>query len=252
MIQVHNKKVSSEMNRNYPPDRFLGSLVGIIGSAAAGGGSFKDVVGKIAEPLKKAFSGLFGDGISNEVRWLAQIYEFYVLGNPSATSRTKANPALAPDAQAWFSAVLGVPIYDRLRLTALMGWDVNTAAYIPGITDAQKVNNYKNMGTDTMDVPIEAIVKAVEIAKQFKFYPQTPGSWAKFGVVASPLPGLDAGGTGSIGGTGSGQTGSIKTTGSPLAGSVDRFAGIPISTILIGGGVLIVVILLIVVLTRKK
>lgn len=236
------------MNHNYPPDRFLGSLIGIIGTATEQademGGSLGDVIGKLAEPLKKAFSGLFGDGISNEVRWLAQIYEFYVKGNPSATSRTKANPALAPEAQAWFSAVLGVPIYDRLRLTALMGWDVNTAAYIPGITDAQKINNYKNMGADTMDVPIEAIAKAVEIAKQFKFYPQTPGSWAKFGVAASPLPGVGAGGTG--------QTGSIKTTGSPLAGSVDRFAGIPISTILIGGGILIVVILIIVVLTRKK
>lgn len=244
------------MNHNYPPDRFLGSLVDIIGNvtekAEDAGGSLGDIIGKLAEPLKRAFSGLFGDGISNEVRWLAQIYEFYVKGNPSATSRTKANPALAPEAQAWFSAVLGVPIYDRLRLTALMGWDVNTAAYIPGITDAQKINNYKNMGADTMDVPVEAIAKAVEIAKQFKFYPQTPGSWAKFGVAASPLPGVGAGGTGSIGGTGSGQTGSIKTTGSPLAGSVDRFAGIPISTILIGGGALIIVVLLIVVLTRKK
>lgn len=246
------------MNHNYPPDRFLGlgSLVDIIGSATEkaedAGGSLGDIIGKLAEPLKKAFSGLFGDGISNEVRWLAQIYEFYVKGNPSATSRTKANPALAPEAQAWFSAVLGVPIYDRLRLTALMGWDVNTAAYIPGITDAQKINNYKNMGADTMDVPVEAIAKAVEIAKQFKFYPQTPGSWAKFGVAASPLPGVGTGGTAGIGGVGSGQTGSIKTTGSPLAGSVDRFAGIPISTILIGGGVLIIVVLLIVVLTRKK
>ena len=63
---------------------------------------------------------IFGSNYSTStgVRWLVQLYEFYVLGLDT-TSDNHVNEANTANAQKWFAYVLGVPMYDRPRFDAL-------------------------------------------------------------------------------------------------------------------------------------
>lgn len=83
------------------------------------------VVGWIAGGVSKLVGTLlllFGNRYENssEVRHLIEKYEYKVLG-VDIHSRQDVNEALKEDAQGWFTLVLGVPIYDWLRVQALMG-----------------------------------------------------------------------------------------------------------------------------------
>jgi hypothetical protein len=161
---------------------------------AAGGGSSSpgtlDIASAIVSMLPGLvafFKGIFGNyQYSTDVRWLTQQYQYYVLGDGSATgthSSTGINEKFVPEAQTWFTAVLGVPIYDRQRLHALMGTRVSDGASL-NISDDQKVANYlRSDWTDTQGQDPAKVMRAVQIAKQFR-WGTIPGSWAKYGVPA--------------------------------------------------------------------
>lgn len=168
-------------------------------------------VAMVVIQLGNFFAKVFGKKhqFSTGVRWLTAYYAYYVLGDASATSSNRVNEQLAPEAQAWFSVVLGVPIYDRYRLHALMGTNPADGAPL-NKTDEQKINDYLNpQWTDTQGQSREAVAKAVQIAKQFR-WGAMPGSWAQYGVPANPPePVSETGDNGGTGGllnlTGNGQ-----------------------------------------------
>lgn len=172
---------------------------GCVGNAAIGGDEedsddafFVELLNKAVEEVKKFFDKVFGGGwqFSTGVRWLTAYYQLYVLGQANVTSSNKVDERYSPDAQGWFALVLGVPIYDRYRLHALMGTNPADGAPL-NKTDQQKVQEYLAFGPDTSSVDPVAVMQAVQIAKQFK-WGTAPGSWAKFSKaapdVSTPLP----------------------------------------------------------------
>lgn len=58
---------------------------------------------------------------STQVRWLTQLFEYYVQANCNSTSDNTVNESNVPTAQKWFAVVLGVPVYDRYRFNSLAG-----------------------------------------------------------------------------------------------------------------------------------
>jgi hypothetical protein len=110
------------------------AVVPVVGWVAAAGG---EVVG--------AFLQIFGNkySTSDNVRWLTAKYQYYVLGDPSATSNHHVNEANTANAQKWFSYVLGVPIYDQYRYHALRGTSPTTGQSL-NITRDQRAQNYLN------------------------------------------------------------------------------------------------------------
>lgn len=127
---------------------------------------------------------LFGNkyDASTGVRWLTQYYEKYVLGLPTRSDNTVDANNIGK-AQAWFYYVLGVPVYDKYRLGALMGSDPDNGTYLHW-TDEQKVQDYlKYAETDGIDPAV--VMQAVQIAKKMR-WSDPPGSWAGF----TPAPSL--------------------------------------------------------------
>lgn len=171
-----------------------------------GGASALDIGSAILSALPALvsfFKGVFGGNYqySTGVRWLTQQYQYYVLGQANATgthTSTGLNEQYTPEAQTWFSLVLGVPIYDRERLHALMGTNVVDGRPLNN-TDQQRVESYlRPQWTDTQGESPERVMRAVQIAKQFR-WGAAPGSWAKYGVPADkPEPTSDAAGGGGL------------------------------------------------------
>lgn len=195
--------MSGVMYRN----RVGGGIVGATASQPTGGGAtggmgFLDIASAVVgllPVLTSFFKSVFGGQYqySTGVRWLTQQYQYYVLGQANATgthTSTGLNEQYTPEAQAWFSAVLGVPIYDRERLHALMGTNVADGRPLNN-TDEQRVESYlRPAWTDTQAESRNRVMRAVQIAKQFR-WGAAPGSWAKYGVPADqPEPTSDAGG----------------------------------------------------------
>lgn len=88
------------------------AVVPVVGWIAAAGG---EVVGFFLSSFGSNYSQ------STQVRWLVQLYQYYVLNQPGITSDNKVNESYTANAQNWFAIVLGVPIYDRLRFNTLKG-----------------------------------------------------------------------------------------------------------------------------------
>lgn len=157
----------------------LGS-VPVVGWIAAAGG---ELIG--------GFLQLFGShyNLSTDVRWLTQKYEYYVLGLAGSTSDNHVNENNTPSAQKWFSAVLGVPIYDQLRYHALRGTSPQTGRSL-NISRDQRAKNYLASAPDAVKngVTYQDAYNATYPADQFKEnnidgnFP--PGSWK--GFVAAP------------------------------------------------------------------
>lgn len=162
------------------------------GTGGSSGPSATDIAStvlKLLPGLVSFFKGIFGDyTYTTGVRWLTQQYQYYVLGQANATGThtgSGVDEKYTPEAQTWFSAVLGVPIFDRERLHALMGTRVSDGAPLNN-TDAARVDSYlRPTWTDTQGVPREKVMRAVQIAKQFR-WGAMPGTWAQFGVPADP------------------------------------------------------------------
>jgi hypothetical protein len=77
---------------------------------------------------------------STQVRWLTCYYERMVLATPCQSDNT-VNAADSVPAQTWASYVLGVPIYDQLRLHTLKGTNPDTGATLNQSYDT-RANNY--------------------------------------------------------------------------------------------------------------
>jgi hypothetical protein len=121
---------------------------------------------------------------SPDVRWLIQLFEYYVKGNAGATSDNHiSSEADTQPAQAFFSVVLGVPIGGRKDFNILQSGDGNTNTPT-GLTPVQRAQNYlafKNLaGSITLDQATQAAI----IAGQLNPNGVKPGGWA--GLVAAP------------------------------------------------------------------
>jgi hypothetical protein len=153
------------------------------------------VVGWIAEDAGLVvgfFLKIFGSNYStsNDVRWLTEKYQFYVLGDSSATSNHHVNEANTANAQKWFSYVVGVPVYDQYRYHALRGTSPTTGKSL-NITRDQRAQNYLNtLSTqEKAQVTFAQALAATYPADQFKEngidgnYPA--GSWKSFTAAPS-------------------------------------------------------------------
>lgn len=145
------------------------------------------VVGQIAAIGVKLIGqiiSMFGNNYhtSTGVRWLCQYYEKYVLGLNTRSDNT-VNENNVPNAQSWFSYVLGVPIYDTYRFCALKGWDHNSESDLHN-TDQQRINNYLAF-PDCQGVNPQLVAAAVQIAKTLN-WTDPLGSWKN----RLPAPGV--------------------------------------------------------------
>lgn len=154
------------------------AYIPVIGWAAA-------IVGTVGGFFLSVFGSKYNT--STGVRWLTQRYQFYVLNQPSVTSDQKVSESYNAPSQAWFSTVLGVPIYDQYRYHALHGSDPNTGKMIPGITREQRALNYLQSAPDAVagGVTYDQALAATYEADKF-IEPGAPGSWAGF-TAASAL-----------------------------------------------------------------
>jgi hypothetical protein len=127
---------------------------------------------------------------SDNVRWLTAKYQYYVLGDGSATSNHHANEAYTQAAAKWFSYVVGVPVFDQLRYHALRGTSPVTGRSL-NLTRQQRGQNYLASAPDAVQqgYTLADAIAATYPADQFKengidgTYP--PGSWKLFPAAPS-------------------------------------------------------------------
>jgi hypothetical protein len=131
------------------------AAIPVVGWAAAVGG---ELVG--------GFLKIFGNKYtqSTSVRWLTQLYEYYVLGL-NTTSDNQVNEANVPMAQKWFSFVLGVPIYDRYRFNSIKG---STGISAVDNSISTRVKDYLHY-PDTQNVDPAIATEAAQISNLLNF-----------------------------------------------------------------------------------
>jgi hypothetical protein len=149
------------------------------------------VVGWIAEAAGSIIGGavaILGSKWteSTDVRWLQQLYEYYVLGNKNATSDNKVSTSVAEvqQAQAWFSVVLGVPIGGRKEFNILQSGNGDTNSPSGPVNPTQRANDYIAFKQLTGKIDPAIVEKAVWIANMMDPRTAAPGSWA--GALAAP------------------------------------------------------------------
>lgn len=206
-------------------------FIGATTSTTTKGFDFNAILTSAIPVLLNFFTGLFGGGwqYSTGVRWLTQLYQFYVLSQGGVTSSNKVDENLTPTAQAWFATVFGIPFYDKYRFHAIKGTNPDNGQPL-NITDQQKVQNYLNLGTDTKDIDPVKVMAAVQLAKKANFFPQTPGAW-KF--LENEAIGIDQSGSGS----GAGDSGSGGGGSDSGPGVMDWIKENPVLTAVIVGGI---------------
>lgn len=135
--------------------------------------------------LVGAMLSIFGNRYetSTGVRWLTQYYEKYVMGLNTRSDNT-VNEGNVDAAQTWFSYVLGVPIYDKYRLGALMGYDTDANRSL-NWTDEQKVQDYLKYD-EAKGIDPAIVMQAVQIAKKLK-WTDPLGGWASFPPAPSTI-----------------------------------------------------------------
>lgn len=196
--------MSCELSESKPVDaRLAGDISKATGSAkvvlvgsgitAAGG-----IIAIVAPPVSTVVGGivaavgalvgiagkLFGNKWhqSSGVRWLLQKYQFYVMGDTAATSSNHVNEAMLQEALNWFTAVLGVPIYDKYRYHALAGEDAGSGKMImPLQSYNQRAVAYMAF-PEAKDVSFDNAVLAAHLADQFD-ESGIAGSWSEFKIA---------------------------------------------------------------------
>jgi hypothetical protein len=153
------------------------------------------VVGWIAAAAGGIVGGalsIFGDTHqqSSDVLWLVQLYQQNVLGQTGITA-SNANDALTPQAQAWFSVVLGVPIGARSDFNILQSGDTNNNFNgISKLSDAQRGQLYlswKGAAAQGKVTLAQATEAAHIAAYAMNPYAASPKSWAGFTAAPSTL-----------------------------------------------------------------
>ena len=120
---------------------------------------------------------------STQVRWLAQLFKFYVVGDPTATSDNKVSDADVAPAQKWFALVLGVPVYDRYRFNSLAGKTGD--ANIDQSLDNRIKDYLRYPEVQAAGVTYAQASEAAQIAGSLPLNSQ-PGAWRN----ATPAPSL--------------------------------------------------------------
>lgn len=135
----------------------------------------------IGGELVGLFLQIFGNKYttSTKVRWLTQTYQYRVLNQSGVTSDNKVNEGYTQDAQKWFYAVIGVPIYDICRFHTLRGENCDTGQSL-GWTDQQAAQQYLAYGeVQKAGITMQEALQAVSIARSMRFQAGDPaGIWA--------------------------------------------------------------------------
>lgn len=122
---------------------------------------------------------------SDDVRWLIQLFQYYVQGQKNVTSDHLVNEALAQTAQAYFSVVTGVPIGGRKDLNILQSGDGNTNTPT-GQAAETRAANYLIWKGLTGKIPTDNAVQAANIAARLNFSAPA-GSWASLMPAPSTI-----------------------------------------------------------------
>jgi hypothetical protein len=172
------------------------AVVPVVGWIAAAGG---EVVGFFLTVFGSKYSS------STQVRWLTVYYERMVLGINTRSDNT-VNAANVAPSQNWFSIVLGVPIYDILRVHALKGTNSSTAASLNETMD-ERVNAYLAFpDVQQAGVTYEEALAAAQISDTMSWTAPL-GAWK--GMTAAPAL-IDENATQTTASTGTGFMASIQ------------------------------------------
>ena len=175
----------------------ISSAGGVIAAAGSAGiitapvaavvGGIVALVGGLVTLAGKLFGNKWHQ--SSGVRWLLQKYQYFVLGDTSATSSNHVNEALLQDAYNWWTAVLGVPIYDKYRYHALAGeWPDSGKMIEPRQTYSQRAAAYMAF-PEAANVSFDNAVLAAKLADQFD-ESLPAGGWQNFEIAPVFFSGL--------------------------------------------------------------
>lgn len=130
------------------------------------------VVGKVINII----GGLFPNWQnSTGVRWLIQLYQYYVLGQCNVTSDNHVDEKYMQEAHTWFAIATGIPVFDRYRWDALKGYKYGANQSL-NETFAQRIAAYQAF-PDSAGVPYDAIAHAVNVVDAIS-YNDPCGGWA--------------------------------------------------------------------------
>jgi hypothetical protein len=162
------------------------AMIPVVGDLAA-------ALGEVVGTFLIVFGSKYSSNLTTGVRWLMQMYQYYVLGQAGVTSDSKVNAADCIPAQQWFSAVLGVPIYDKYPWHALRGENGDTGASL-GQTNAQSANAYLAYpDVQKAGITYDQALEAVAIAKSMEYKGgDAPGIWASMPVAPALADSINA------------------------------------------------------------
>jgi hypothetical protein len=149
------------------------AVVPVVGWIAAAGG-------EVAGLFLSVFGSKYTE--STQVRWLTCYYERMVLAIACQSDNT-VNAADCTVAQQWASYVLGVPIYDQLRLHTLKGTNPDTAASLNQTYDTRAKNFLLYPDVIQAGVTYAQAYQAAQISDQLSWTAPL-GGWAA--MTAAP------------------------------------------------------------------
>jgi hypothetical protein len=135
------------------------------------GGAVTALAGTLLSVFGKRFEYTEG------VRVLVEKYMFKVLGY-DIHDPDKVDESLTQQAQAWFSLVLGVPIYDSWRVAALMGDPAAFPAPKPEYRRLSPFQSTNTWGFDLSDIPIN-MDEILEYKRIAEAYDSNPAAYAR-------------------------------------------------------------------------
>jgi hypothetical protein len=184
----------------------VGSALSVVGVAAEAipvvgtvGGTILIAVGA----LTKLAGALLGSKWTenNEVRWMLQQYQYYVLGQANVRSDNDVNETYTNDALAWFYSVLGVPVYDANTVAILANTNSQgqKTSFSPP-EQAARYLAYPQIAKLAAGVTLEQAQTAGIIGTAtLNFYSSpaqtaiaAPGSWANLPVAQSVIDAANA------------------------------------------------------------
>jgi hypothetical protein len=154
------------------------AVVPVVGYVAAAAG---ELVGFFLTCFGSKYSQSTG------VRWLCSFFETKCLGM-AKHSDNNVNAANIPVAQNWFATVLGVPVYDKYRIHALMGTDPEGTKSL-GLTQDQRAQKYLSFwDAQKAGVTYAQALAAVQRVDALKMkWTDPPGAWHDFTAAPSTI-----------------------------------------------------------------